>query len=64
VEIVKARVHRGQPAAMSFSRDREGLEVDAVIECSEGRIVLLDAGTSRTPGQYGFCASPRPSISR
>jgi predicted AAA+ superfamily ATPase len=31
-EILKARLHRGLPAALSFFRDRRGAEVDVIVE--------------------------------
>lgn len=39
-EIVKARVHRGLAPALSYFRDRKGVEVDAIVEIGEGLIAV------------------------
>lgn len=47
-EIRKHRENRGEPAGLSFYRDRDAAEADLVIE-HPGRLTLLEAKASRTP---------------
>jgi hypothetical protein len=46
-EIVKARVHRGLPASLSYYRDRKGEEVDGVLERGE-TVVAVEAKSGQT----------------
>jgi predicted AAA+ superfamily ATPase len=46
-EIVKTRVHRGLPPALSFFRDRKGHEVDAVLEAGRG-LVAVETKSAQT----------------
>lgn len=46
-EVLKARVHRGLPAGMSFYRDRKGEEVDIVVEMGRS-IVAVETKSART----------------
>lgn len=46
-EVVKARLHRGQAASMSFYRDRKGAEVDIVVEMGRS-IVAVETKSART----------------
>ena len=47
-EIVKQRANRGEGRGLSFYRDRNGAEVDLVIERPDG-ITLLEAKSTATP---------------
>lgn len=46
-EVLKARLHRGLPAGMSFYRDRKGEEVDIVVETGRS-IVAVETKSART----------------
>ena len=46
-EVVKARLHRGLPAACSFYRDRKGNELDLVVERGE-RCLAVEAKSGET----------------
>lgn len=39
-EILKARVHRGLPPALSFFRDRKGVEVDVIVELGDAYLAV------------------------
>lgn len=39
-EILKARAHRGRPAALSFFQDRKGREVDVVVDAGASTIAV------------------------
>ena len=52
-EVVKARVHRGLPPALSFFRDRKGSEVDLVLERSGG-IVAAETKSASTVAEDFF----------
>jgi hypothetical protein len=39
-EILKARVHRGLPASLSFFRDRKGAEVDLLVELGRSYLAV------------------------
>jgi len=52
-EIVKARVHRGQPASLFFFRDRKGAEVDAVLEHGE-QLVAVETKSGQTVAEDFF----------
>lgn len=54
-EILKARVHRGLPPALSYFRDRKGAEVDLVLE-PDGRVVAVEAKSARTVAPDFFTA--------
>lgn len=57
-EILKARVNRGVSGGISFYRDRDGAEVDLVIEESD-RLTLVEAKSSRTASASLFAAAHR-----
>ena len=46
-EVLKARVHRGLPPALSFFRDRKGAEVDLVLEADRD-LVAVETKSART----------------
>jgi predicted AAA+ superfamily ATPase len=48
-EIVKYRLNRGQARNLYHFRDRQGLEVDFVVDAGNRRLVLLEAKATRTP---------------
>jgi predicted AAA+ superfamily ATPase len=53
-EMVKARAHRGLPSNLYFWRDREGHEVDVVVDIA-GRLVPVEikSGATLSPDWYG-----------
>jgi len=57
-EILKRRTNRGETRGMSFYRDRNGTEVDLVIE-SPSRITLVEAKSSGTASKKLFNATRR-----
>lgn len=57
-EILKARIHRGVSGGLSYYRDRDGSEVDLVIEFPE-RLQLVEAKSSRTPSSSLFAGTQR-----
>ncbi len=57
-EILKARVHRGIPGGLSFYRDRDGAEVDLVVE-SPDRLTLIEAKSGRTASPGLFAGASR-----
>ena len=46
-EVLKARVHRGLPPALSFFRDRKGAEVDLILEADRD-LVAVETKSART----------------
>jgi predicted AAA+ superfamily ATPase len=52
-EILKARVHRGLPPALSFFRDRKGAEVDVIVETAEG-LVAVETKSAQTVAEDFF----------
>ena len=48
-EILKARLNRGRDRGLYYFRDRQGLEVDFLIDAGNRRLVLLEAKATRTP---------------
>jgi predicted AAA+ superfamily ATPase len=46
-EIIKARLHRGLPASLSYYRDRAGGEIDAVLEQGDA-VVAVEAKSGQT----------------
>ncbi len=48
-EIVKHRVNRGRDRGLYYFRDRQGLEVDFVVDEGAGRLLLIEAKATRTP---------------
>lgn len=57
-EILKHRTNRGETRGMSFYRDRNGTEVDLVVE-SPSRIALVEAKSSSTASRSLFGATRR-----
>lgn len=54
-EILKARVHRGLPPALSFFRDRKGNEVDVVLEAGDG-LVAVETKSAQTVASDFFAS--------
>jgi predicted AAA+ superfamily ATPase len=52
-EILKARLHRGLPASLSFYRDRKGQEIDAVLERGDA-VVAIEAKSGQTVAKDFF----------
>jgi predicted AAA+ superfamily ATPase len=48
-EIAKHRLHRGQDKALYYFRDKQGLEVDFVLDQGNRRLILLEAKATQTP---------------
>lgn len=48
-EIVKHRLNRGQERNLYYFRDRQGLEVDFVLDEGNRRLLLIEAKATRTP---------------
>lgn len=48
-EIVKHRVNRGRDRGLYCFRDRQGLEVDFVVDEGDRRLLLIEAKATRTP---------------
>ena len=48
-EIVKHRLNRGQERGLYIFRDRQGLEVDFVVDEGNRRLLLIEAKATRTP---------------
>ena len=57
-EIVKHRMNRGEPGGLSFYRDRNGAEVDLVIESPDG-LTLVEVKAAETPAQSLFRGAER-----
>ena len=48
-ELVKHQVNTGRGKALYFFRDRQGLEVDFLLDLGKGRLALIEAKATRTP---------------
>lgn len=48
-EIVKRQINAGGRRELYHFRDEQGLEVDFVVPCSGGRLLLVEAKATRTP---------------
>ncbi len=48
-EIVKHRLNRGRERGLYYFRDRQGLEVDLVVDDGGRRLWLVEAKATRTP---------------
>ena len=48
-EIVKHRLNRGRERGLYYFRDRQGLEVDFVVDEGDRRLLLIEAKATRTP---------------
>lgn len=48
-EIVKHRLNRGRERGLYYFRDRQGLEVDFLVEEGDRRLLLIEAKATRTP---------------
>lgn len=48
-EIVKHRLHRGKDKALYYFRDRQGLELDFVLDSGNRRLTLMEAKATQTP---------------
>ncbi len=48
-EILKHRLNRGMDRALYYFRDKQGLEVDFVVDLGNRRLALLEAKATRTP---------------
>ena len=47
-EIIKRQMNQGEPGSLSFYRDRDGVEVDFIIERPSG-LTLIEAKSTQTP---------------
>ena len=57
-EILKRRTNRGETRGLSFYRDRDGVEVDVVVEHSD-RLELVEAKSAETASSSLFAAGTR-----
>lgn len=48
-EIAKHRLHRGQDKGLYYFRDKQGLEVDFVLDKGNRHLILLEAKATQTP---------------
>jgi len=48
-EIVKHRLNRGLDRALYYFRDKQGLEVDFIVDLGNRKLALLEAKATRTP---------------
>jgi hypothetical protein len=48
-EIAKHRLNRGRDRGLYYFRDRQGLEVDFLVDEGSRRLMLIEAKASRTP---------------
>lgn len=48
-EIVKHQIHTGDSRSLYYFRDRQGLEVDFVLDLGDRRLALIEAKATRTP---------------
>ena len=48
-EIIKHQVHTGHGKTLYFFRDRQGLEVDFLLDCGDRKLALIEAKATRTP---------------
>jgi len=57
-EVAKAHLHRGRRPRLSFYRDRNGLEIDLMLE-KGADLVLVEIKSARTPSGQSFAAFER-----
>lgn len=57
-EIAKAHLHRGRRPRLSFYRDRNGLEIDLILE-KGADLVLVEVKSGQTPSSEHFTAFDR-----
>lgn len=57
-EVAKAHLHRGRRPRLSFYRDRNGLEIDLILE-KGADLVLVEAKSAQTPSSEHFAAFDR-----
>jgi uncharacterized protein len=57
-EIAKAHLHRGRRPRLSFYRDRNGLEIDLILE-KGADLVLVEVKSGQTPSSEHFTALDR-----
>ena len=48
-EIIKRQVNTGRGKALYYFRDRQGLEVDFLVDLGDRRLALIEAKATRTP---------------
>jgi len=48
-EIAKHRLNRGQARNLYYFRDRQGLEVDFIVDAGHRRLLLIEAKSTRSP---------------
>jgi len=48
-EIAKHRIHRGQDKGLYYFRDKQGLEVDFVLDRGNRQLLLMEAKATQTP---------------
>ena len=48
-EIVKHQINTGHSKALYYFRDRQGLEVDFLLDLGDKRLALIEAKATRTP---------------
>ena len=48
-EIIKHQINTGRSKSLYYFRDRQGLEVDFLLDLGDRRLVLLEAKATRTP---------------
>ena len=48
-EIVKRQLHTGHEKSLYYFRDRQGLEVDFLLDLGDRRLALIEAKATRTP---------------
>jgi uncharacterized protein len=47
-ELAKAEHHRGRVPRLSFYRDQQGVEIDAILEGQDGTVRLVEAKSGKT----------------
>jgi predicted AAA+ superfamily ATPase len=57
-EIAKAHLHRGRRPRLSFYRDRNGLEIDLILEKGND-LVLVEIKSAQTPSRQPFSTFER-----
>ena len=57
-EIGKQRMNRGEPGGLSYYRDRDGAEVDLIVENASG-LTLVEAKSAQTPSASLFDGAKR-----
>jgi len=48
-ELAKCRLNRGRNSGLYYFRDRQGLEVDFILDRGDNQLVLMEAKATRTP---------------